>query len=108
MTNNPSITNNYSCPSEDVIRLLSGKWKPQIFKIASEGPFRFNHVLRELPEASKQSISVALRELEEGGMLLKTTVKQKPLHIEYELTATGRGMLDVYRQVDMLANGHKH
>jgi DNA-binding HxlR family transcriptional regulator len=107
MTGNSGIANNYNCPAQDVVKLLGSKWTPQLFRIASTGPFRFNQVLRELPDASKQSISVALREMEEHGMLLKKTVKLKPLHIEYELTEAGYNMLDVYKQIAFISPAHR-
>lgn len=103
MTNDISIVNHYNCPGEDVLKILAGKWRPQIFKVGSEGPFRFNHLLRELPAASKQSIAIALRELEEAGLLMKTTVKLKPLHIEYALSEKGQSMLEVYKYIGTIS-----
>jgi DNA-binding HxlR family transcriptional regulator len=61
MTADKSIVNDYSCPGEGILKLVTGKWKPQIFKLATEGPMRFNNILHKLPGARKQSISVALR-----------------------------------------------
>ncbi len=75
-----------SCPAEGLLKMLSGKWKPQIFRIAVEGPVRFNGLLRQLEGASKQSVAVALKELEENGLLEKVVIKLKPLHIEYNLS----------------------
>ncbi|RYD59053.1 MAG: transcriptional regulator [Sphingobacteriales bacterium] len=103
VTTNSTIANNNNCPGEDVLKLLSGKWKPQIFKLAYSGPIRFNTILRELPDANKQSIATALRELEEGEMLNKTIVSQKPLHIEYELSDKGRQMIQVYKLVAQIS-----
>lgn len=97
MTHNSAIRNDYNCPGEPLLRVIAGKWKPQIFKVAIGGPFRFNHLLKEFPQANKQSLSVALRDMEEAGILLKTTIKEKPLHIEYELSDKGREVLSVYK-----------
>ena len=30
------------CPAESMLKLLSGKFKPQVFRLATEGPLRFN------------------------------------------------------------------
>jgi DNA-binding HxlR family transcriptional regulator len=70
----------------------------------SDGPVRFNTILRELPAASKQAISVALRELETAGMLIKETIKQKPLHIEYRLSEKGGKAINVYKQAAILSD----
>lgn len=99
MTTNSTIAEVDTCPGEDVLKLLSGKWKPQIFKLAHSGPVRFNTILRELPRANKQSIATALRELEEANMLHKHIISHKPLHIEYELSDKGRQMIEVYKMV---------
>lgn len=82
--------------------MLSGKWKPQIFRLASDGPIRFNSLLRQIEGSNKQSIAVALKELEEQGLLKKTVVKLKPLHIEYHLSEKGRSLIAVFRQLENL------
>ncbi len=92
-----------TCPAETLLKLLSGKWKPQIFKLAVEGPLRFNSLLRQLEGSNKQSIAVALKELEEQGLLDKTIIKLKPLHIEYNLSEKGKTMIPVFMQLENLA-----
>jgi DNA-binding HxlR family transcriptional regulator len=94
-----------SCPAEGLLRLLSGKWKPQIFRIALEGPIRFNSLLRQIEGSNKQSIAVALKELEEQGLLEKIVVKLKPLHIEYNLSEKGQSLIPVFRQLESVLKG---
>ncbi len=89
-----------TCPAETLLKLLSGKWKPQIFKLAVEGPLRFNSLLRQLEGSNKQSIAVALKELEEQGLLDKVIIKLKPLHIEYSLSEKGKSMIPVFQQLE--------
>ena len=91
-----------SCPAEGLLKQLSGKWKPQIFRIALEGPVRFSSLLRQIKGSNKQSIAVALKELEEQGLLEKKVVKLKPLHIEYTLSDKGRSLIPVFRQLENL------
>jgi len=91
-----------SCPAEGLLKMLSGKWKPQIFRIAVEGPIRFNMLLRQLDGSNKQSIAVALKELEENGLLEKVVIKLKPLHIEYNLSDKGKALIPVFRQLESL------
>ncbi|MGV3503205.1 MAG: winged helix-turn-helix transcriptional regulator [Adhaeribacter sp.] len=89
-----------SCPAESALKQLSGKWKPQIFRFAVEGPLRFSSLLRLLPQASKQSVSTALREMEEADILVKAVIRPKPLHIEYSLTPKGRAMISVFKSLE--------
>ncbi|MDJ1485427.1 MULTISPECIES: helix-turn-helix domain-containing protein [Xanthocytophaga] len=88
--------NSEHCPAEGILKIISGKWKPQIFRLAIQGPLRFNSLLRQLPGSSKQSVAVALRELEEAGLLTKTVVKEKPLHIEYHLSEKGEQVTHIF------------
>lgn len=88
------------CPAEGLLKQLSGKWKPQIFRLALEGPVRFNSLVREIEGSNKQSIATALRELEENGLLEKTVIKLKPLHIEYSLSEKGKSLVAVFQQLE--------
>ncbi len=97
------MENENSCRAEGLLKLLSGKWKPQIFKLALDGSVRFSSLLRDIEGSNKQSISVALKELEEQGLLEKTTVQLKPLHIEYDLSEKGKSLIPIFRQLEMLS-----
>lgn len=83
-----------------MLKMLSGKWKPQIFRIAVDGSVRFSSLLRDIEGSNKQSLSVALKELEEHGLLEKKVIKLKPLHIEYDLTEKGIALIPVFRQLE--------
>lgn len=98
--NNPE--ENETCPAQALLKMLSGKWKPEIFRLAADGPLRFSSLLREINGSNKQTLSVALRELEEIGLLQKTIIKEKPLHIEYNLTETGKSLLSIFEQLENL------
>ncbi len=91
-----------ACPAQALLKLLSGKWKPQLFKLATLSPLRFNTLLRQLEGSNKQSLSVALKELEEAGILQKSVLKLKPLHIEYYLTEKGKALLPVFLSLENL------
>lgn len=93
-----------TCPAQGLLKVLSGKWKPEIFRLAVDTPVRFNHLLRQVAGSNKQSIAVALKELEDAGLLDKQTVRLKPLHIEYHLTEKGRALVPVFRQLEGMAS----
>lgn len=92
-----------TCPAQGLLKLLSGKWKPEIFRLAVEAPLRFSSLLRQIQGANKQTLSVALRELEEVDLLEKVVIKQKPLHIEYNLTEKGKSLVPVLKQLEGLS-----
>lgn len=93
-----------TCPAELLIKTLSGKWKPQIFRIATEGSIRFNALLRQIEGSNKQSIATALNELQEQGLLIKTIINEKPLHIEYHLSEKGKSLIDIFHQLESLSD----
>jgi DNA-binding HxlR family transcriptional regulator len=100
-----SCTNNLDndCPAEDLLKLISGKWKPKIIRLALDGPIRFNSLLRQIEGSNKQAIAVALKELEKESILIKQVVKLKPLHIEYHLSEKGNALIPVLKQLELLA-----
>ena len=89
-----------TCPAQALLKLLSGKWKPEIFRLASIEPIRFSALTKKIEGSNKQTLSVALRELEEAGILSKNTIRAKPLHIEYSLTQKGKELIPVFLQLE--------
>lgn len=102
MTTGNSAANQETCPAQALLRMLSGKFKAEIFRLAAAGPVRFSSLLRDIPDANRQSISVALRELEEHGLLKKSIIQNKPLHIEYQLSPKGVEVVSVFKQLEGL------
>lgn len=91
---------NEICPAQALLKLLSGKCKPEIFRLAVDGPLRFSSLLQQIQGANKQTLSVALKELEEANILKKEIISAKPLHIEYALTEHGRAFVPVLQQLE--------
>lgn len=100
MTTKKEINNNETCPAQSLIKLLSGKWKPEIFRLALDKPIRFSTLLRDIEGSNKQSLAVALKELEEANLLSKNIISEKPLHIEYQLTENGKALIPVFKQLE--------
>lgn len=91
------------CPTELLVKFLSGKWKLQILYFAFKGNVRFNTLLRRIPGSNKQSIAVALRDMEEAGVLEKRVIKQKPLHIEYAITEQGKALYPIFMRMGIIS-----
>jgi len=102
MTTENSVDNTEICPAQKFLKLLSGKLKPEIFCLAIKSNLRFSSLLREIKGSNKQSLAVALKELEETDLLEKVVIKQKPLHIEYYLTEKGKSLIPVFKQLENL------
>ena len=90
------------CPAQALLKKLSGKWKPEVFKLAVDKTVRFSTLLRDIEGSNKQTLSVALKELEEVGLLKKVVIQQKPLHVEYSLSETGKLVIPIFKQLEGL------
>lgn len=88
------------CPIQQLLKMLAGKHKLDIVKLAAEGSLRFSHLMRRIPGANRQSVSVALREMEESGLLDRLVIREKPLHVEYRLAAKGRALVPLLEQLE--------
>jgi DNA-binding HxlR family transcriptional regulator len=67
-----------------------------------DSPVRFSYLLRTIESSNKQTLSIALKELQEADLLNKVVIKEKPLHIEYSLTEKGKSLVSVFRQLEKL------
>lgn len=103
MTTKKTTNDTETCLAQGLLKTLSGKWKPEIFRLAAEAPLRFSSLLRQIQGSNKQTLSVALRELEEAGLLEKVVIKQKPLHIEYNLTEKGKSLVPLLKQLEAMS-----
>lgn len=100
LDNTETCVNSETCPAQLLLKKLSGKWKPEIFRLAVDGPLRFSSLLRDINGSNKQSLTIALRELEEVGLLNRVVITEKPLHVEYNLTENGRSLITVFQQLE--------
>lgn len=91
-----------TCPIQGLMKQLSGKWKMELFLLATEKPLRFNQLLRILEGSNKQSLTTALRELEENQLLERIVVNEKPLHVEYHLTEKGHLLIPIFRELEKI------
>lgn len=65
-----------------------------------QGSVRFSSLMRQLEGVNKQSLSIALREMEEEEYLDRTVISEKPLHVEYVLSEKGKSIIPTFEQLD--------
>lgn len=87
------------------MKMLAGRFKPEIFRLALEGPVRFNNLLRQLEGANKQSVATALKELHEAGLLARVVISDKPQHIEYTLSEKGHSLVRIFTELEKISGG---
>lgn len=77
---------------------VGGKWKFWIWYYLLDGPTRIGELQRLIPQASRQMLTLQLRELEASGVLRRTVYPQLPPKVEYSLTDVGRASAPMLRQ----------
>ncbi len=93
MTQQKKITR---CPAG--IITVGGRLKLQICYYLLDGTRRFGELQRLIPEASRQMLTLQLRELEQIGILHRQAYTQMPPKVEYSLTEQGWKLEPILRQ----------
>ena len=83
------------CPFVTAQKVLQGKWAILILHYLSDGPVRFNQLLRILPEMTHATLSKQLKQMERDGLILRKEYPQVPPKVEYSLSDMGREFLPV-------------
>jgi DNA-binding HxlR family transcriptional regulator len=77
----------YYSPIEFAQAHIGGTWKMPILLSLREGPLRYGDLKKAIAHISDKMLNTQLRELEEKGMVTRTTYREKPPRVEYGLTA---------------------
>lgn len=79
-----------------VLKVISGRWAlPILFRLFAEPQMRHSQFLKSIPEISQKMLTQHLRKLESDGMIVRIDFQEKPLRVEYRLTASGRDLMPV-------------
>ncbi|QGV05277.1 winged helix-turn-helix transcriptional regulator [Lactobacillus acetotolerans] len=90
----------YSCAKELTLSMFSGKWKIVIlFHLGTDGPYRFNQLMRLLPKASHKVLTNQLREMEEDQLISRTVKSDSQIRVFYKITDLGRTLMPIINQM---------
>lgn len=81
------------CPIRDVLDRIGDQWSLLVLDALEGGTKRFNELMRELGDISKQMLSLTLKRLEEDGFVRRTVYPEVPPRVEYDLTPLGHSFL---------------
>src|SRR5205807_100473 len=88
------------CPAG--IITVGGRLKLQIWYHLFSGTRRFGELQRLIPGASRQMLTLQLRDLEQMGILHRQAYAQVPPKVEYSLTELGRSFEPALRLFNAL------
>jgi DNA-binding HxlR family transcriptional regulator len=74
------------------LRVISGKWKPQVLYFLLDGPKRYGELKRAIQGVSDKVLIQQLKELEADRVLARTDYKEAPPRVDYALTPLGRSL----------------
>jgi DNA-binding HxlR family transcriptional regulator len=83
----------HGCPVQAAINVLSGKWKVQAVWRLSFGPLRFAELRDLLRGVSEKVLTAQLRELENDGVINRTSVPSSPPKVTYSLSPSGQTLI---------------
>lgn len=83
-------------PLESVSDYLSKKWTMSIIiTVGNFGNLRFNDLLGRMEGATAKILVERLRELEREGIVKRNVFNETPPRVEYELTRSGKKLMNV-------------
>ena len=71
---------------------IGDKWTVMVVGVLSDGPMRFNAIMRAIDGVSHRMLTITLRGLESDGLVTRTAYATIPPKVEYELTELGRSL----------------
>jgi DNA-binding HxlR family transcriptional regulator len=81
------------CPIRDVLDRIGDQWSLLVLEALENGVRRFNELMRDIGDISKQMLSRTLRRLEQDGFIARKVYPEVPPRVEYTLTDLGRSFL---------------
>src|SRR6266567_754768 len=83
------------CPIAEAARLLGDKWTLIVLRDLARGSCRFKTLENSGEGISPSILTGRLRDLEEKGIISRTSYNEIPPRVEYALTHKGRDVLPV-------------
>ena len=84
--------------------ILGKKWTGLILRCLMEGPRRFTEMSAYVPGLSDRLLSQRLQGLEEAGIVERRVYSQRPVLVEYSLTAQGQALREVVEAIQHWAD----
>lgn len=100
------ITFQQPCPIRDVLDRIGDQWSLLVLEALEPETKRFNALMRELDDISKQMLARTLRKLEQDGYVHRTVYAEVPPRVEYRLTPMGRSFLEPMKNLVAWADTH--
>ena len=91
--------NDFGCPVQGTINVLSGKWKVLLVWHLGFRPRRFAELRDLLPGVSEKVLTAQLRQLEADGVVQRKTKPSIPPQVTYSLTPAGEQLIPMMTEM---------
>jgi DNA-binding HxlR family transcriptional regulator len=93
------MRNNFGCPVQGTINVLSGKWKVLIVWHLGFMSRRFAELRKLLPGVSEKVLTTQLRQLEKDGVIARTIKTTNPPQVTYQLSKAGDDLIPMMTEL---------
>ncbi|PPU61807.1 transcriptional regulator [Xanthomonas codiaei] len=90
-----------------IVDRIGDKWTVMVVGALSNGPLRFNAIMRAVGGVSHRMLTLTLRALERDGLATRTAYATIPPKVEYELTELGRSLIEPLQVLATWAVKHR-
>lgn len=88
------------CPAESAMLHVGGKWKLAIlWQLSFVDHYRYGELRRLVPSVSERVYIRQLRELEQSGLITKTSYPEVPPRVEYSITDVAMELVPLINQL---------
>jgi DNA-binding HxlR family transcriptional regulator len=99
MSNSSINPEKETCPAQETLQLITGRWKVLILRELFAGMQRFNQLQRSLTGITQKVLTQQLRELEADGIIHREVYAEVPPRVEYSLTALGETLKPIIMEM---------
>jgi DNA-binding HxlR family transcriptional regulator len=96
---NGNRKNDFGCPVQGTINVLSGKWKVLLVWHLGFAPRRFAELRDLLPGVSEKVLAGQLKQLEADGVVERRSKATIPPKVTYSLTAAGDQLIPMMAEM---------
>jgi DNA-binding HxlR family transcriptional regulator len=95
VTQEAPITNEVCLAVPTMLGYVADKWTVLVIGRLSQGSLRYKELQREVDGISQRMLTLTLKRLEEGGLIVRTVFPTIPPRVDYELSDLGHSLREV-------------
>ena len=89
-----------NCPIDNSLKIVGKKFTIHIVRnMLLLKQKKFNEFLKSIEDISTKTLSIRLKEMEDGGLITRNIIERRPLHVEYNLTEKGKALEPILLQM---------